>query len=158
MRTTEPAQFLCRFYVKVCFSMLFSVNIILCVLFLRLCCYYYYSVIVREVSVNIYFHMVHPSNKYRLLINLKIQLTHICQILPVPHADYVDGFIKAYYLPESGLEQWISNHSVSLNVFTFHTTRIWLMEYTAKQMIYLLGVATHVSKKAKTRIINALND
>uniref|UniRef100_A0A1I7WYB3 DUF2451 domain-containing protein n=1 Tax=Heterorhabditis bacteriophora TaxID=37862 RepID=A0A1I7WYB3_HETBA len=103
------------------------------------------------------------STEGRALMQLDFQhllfkLTHICQILPVPHADYVDGFIKAYYLPESGLEQWISNHSVSLNVFTFHTTRIWLMEYTAKQMIYLLGVATHVSKKAKTRIINALND
>ncbi|KIH50313.1 hypothetical protein ANCDUO_19609, partial [Ancylostoma duodenale] len=33
-----------------------------------------------------------------------------------------------------------------------------LKEYTAKQMISLLGVATHVSKKARTRIINALND
>ncbi|CAJ0600446.1 unnamed protein product [Cylicocyclus nassatus] len=74
--------------------------------------------------------------------HLLLKLEPLCNLHPVPHTAFVDGYIKAFYLPENGLEEWITKHS----------------EYTAKQMISLLGVATHVSKKARTRIINALND
>ncbi|KHJ74986.1 hypothetical protein OESDEN_25398 [Oesophagostomum dentatum] len=74
--------------------------------------------------------------------HLLSKLEAVCNLHPVPHAAFVEDYIKAFYLPENGLEEWISKHS----------------EYTAKQMISLLGVATHVSKKARTRIINALND
>ncbi|PIO65569.1 hypothetical protein TELCIR_12751 [Teladorsagia circumcincta] len=74
--------------------------------------------------------------------HLLLKLEPICGLRPVPHAAFVEGYIKAFYLPENGLEEWISKHT----------------EYTAKQMISLLSVATHVSKKARTRIINALND
>ncbi|VDL81783.1 unnamed protein product, partial [Nippostrongylus brasiliensis] len=74
--------------------------------------------------------------------HLLLKLGPICGLRPVPHCAFVEGYIKAFYLPENGLEEWIGKHT----------------EYTAKQMISLLGVATHVSKKARTRIINALND
>ncbi|KAK6015832.1 hypothetical protein OSTOST_18693 [Ostertagia ostertagi] len=74
--------------------------------------------------------------------HLLLKLEPICGLRPVPHTAFVEGYIKAFYLPENGLEEWISKHT----------------EYTAKQMISLLSVATHVSKKARTRIINALND
>ncbi|VDO59071.1 unnamed protein product [Haemonchus placei] len=74
--------------------------------------------------------------------HLILKLEQICNLHPVPHTAFVEGYIKAFYLPENGLEEWISKHT----------------EYTAKQMISLLSVATHVSKKARTRIINALND
>ncbi|CAI4230542.1 unnamed protein product [Auanema sp. JU1783] len=74
--------------------------------------------------------------------HLLIKLELVSYIKPIPHTEYVDGYIKAFYLPESGLEQWISQHK----------------EYTSKQIISLLGVTSHVSKKAKSRIITALNE
>ncbi|MFH4983574.1 hypothetical protein AB6A40_010283, partial [Gnathostoma spinigerum] len=61
---------------------------------------------------------------------------------PVPHTAFVENYIKAYYLPESSLEQWIQQHG----------------EYTANQIITLLNVATHVSRKARARIISALDE
>lgn len=32
---------------------------------------------------------------------------------PVPHREYVENYVKAYYLPEAELEKWIKEHSVS---------------------------------------------
>lgn len=32
---------------------------------------------------------------------------------PVPHREYVENYIKAYYLPEFELEKWIKEHNVS---------------------------------------------
>ncbi|KAJ1373913.1 hypothetical protein KIN20_036458 [Parelaphostrongylus tenuis] len=69
--------------------------------------------------------------------HLLLKLEPICGLHPIPHCSFVEGYIKAFYLPENGLEEWIHKHS----------------EYTSKQMISLLGVATHVSRKARTRII-----
>ncbi|CAI5446239.1 unnamed protein product [Caenorhabditis angaria] len=74
--------------------------------------------------------------------NILMKLENICGQKPVPHANFVDGYIKAYYLPENGLEQWIKNHS----------------EYSSKQITSLLGAAAHVSKKAKIRILDALKE
>ncbi|CAD6190376.1 unnamed protein product [Caenorhabditis auriculariae] len=73
--------------------------------------------------------------------NILIKLEPISGMRPVPHAAFVDSYIKAYYLPESGLEQWIASHS----------------EYSPKQLVSLLGAAAHVSKKARVRILSALN-
>ncbi|VDM63787.1 unnamed protein product [Angiostrongylus costaricensis] len=77
-----------------------------------------------------------------LLSKQFLQLEPICGLHPIPHCAFVEGYIKAFYLSENGLEEWIHKHS----------------EYTSKQMISLLSVATHVSRKARTRIINALSD
>ncbi|EGT34777.1 hypothetical protein CAEBREN_16532 [Caenorhabditis brenneri] len=74
--------------------------------------------------------------------NILMKLERLCGIKPVPHANFVDGYIKAYYLPENGLEQWIRSHS----------------EYSSKQLSSLLGAAAHVSKKARLRILDALKD
>lgn len=38
---------------------------------------------------------------------------HISKIRPMPHKDYVEWYIKAYYLPESAIEQFIKDHQVS---------------------------------------------
>ncbi len=32
-------------------------------------------------------------------------------VRPLPHKAFVENYIKAYYLPESSLEQWISTHT-----------------------------------------------
>lgn len=87
------------------------------------------------------------STEGRALMQLDFQmilmkLEPLCGIKPVPHASFVDGYIKAYYLPENGLEQWIKTHS----------------EYSSKQLSSLLGAAAHVSKKARLRILDALKD
>ncbi|EFO86631.1 hypothetical protein CRE_04631 [Caenorhabditis remanei] len=74
--------------------------------------------------------------------NILLKLEPLCGIKPIPHANFVDSYIKAYYLPENGLEQWIKTHS----------------EYSSKQLSSLLGAAAHVSKKARLRILDALKD
>lgn len=87
------------------------------------------------------------TSEGRALMQLDLQqlvgkLEQIVDFRPIPHKAFVENYIKAYYLPEGSLEQWIQQHS----------------EYTANQMITLLNVATHVSKKARTRLINALDE
>ncbi|KAK0417574.1 hypothetical protein QR680_013088 [Steinernema hermaphroditum] len=87
------------------------------------------------------------SNEGRALMQLDLQqlvmkMETMVDLRPIPYRAYVENYIKAYYLPESSLEQWIAQHK----------------EYTGSQMIALLNVATHVSKKARTRIISALDD
>ena len=38
---------------------------------------------------------------------------------PVPDREYVENYIKAFYLSESILEQWLSEHQVGLLVEIF---------------------------------------
>ncbi|KAL4002076.1 hypothetical protein ACH3XW_1980 [Acanthocheilonema viteae] len=87
------------------------------------------------------------SNEGRALMQLDFQqliakLEQLVDFMPIPHKAYVENYIKAYYLPESSMESWILQHR----------------EYTTNQIITLLNVATHISKKARTRIINALEE
>jgi len=37
----------------------------------------------------------------------------ISSLRPVPHKDYVENYVKAYYLPENELEKWIRSHNVN---------------------------------------------
>ncbi|VDK71144.1 unnamed protein product [Litomosoides sigmodontis] len=87
------------------------------------------------------------SNEGRALMQLDFQqliakLEQLVDFMPIPHKAYVENYIKAYYLPESSMESWILQHR----------------EYTTNQIVTLLNVATHISKKARTRIINALEE
>ncbi|CAJ0941523.1 unnamed protein product, partial [Mesorhabditis belari] len=86
------------------------------------------------------------SSEGRALMQLDFQhllgkLEAISSIRPFPHTAFVDAYIKAYYLPEASLEQWVVQHS----------------EYSPRQLISLLNTASHVSKKARQRIVNALD-
>lgn len=36
----------------------------------------------------------------------------ISGLRPVPHKDYVENYVKAYYLPGPELEKWIKDHDV----------------------------------------------
>ncbi|VDK42415.1 unnamed protein product [Anisakis simplex] len=83
------------------------------------------------------------------LLQLISKLEQIIELRPIPHKSFVENYIKAYYLPEGSLEQWIQQHSVGYQIH---------FEYTANQMITLLNVATHVSKKARARLISALDE
>lgn len=87
------------------------------------------------------------SSEGRALMQLDLQqmsskIEQLTDLRPIPHKAYVENYIKAYYLPESSLEQWILQHS----------------EYSAHQMVSLLNVASHVSKRARMRIIGLLTE
>lgn len=58
------------------------------------------------------------SNEGRALMQLDFQqlivkLEKLCDVRPIPDKDYVEAYIKAYYLPDSSIEKWISDHPVS---------------------------------------------
>ncbi|KAK6054314.1 hypothetical protein COOONC_08180 [Cooperia oncophora] len=43
--------------------------------------------------------------------HLLLKLSNLRCGRPVPHTAFVEGYIKAFYLPENGLEEWISKHT-----------------------------------------------
>lgn len=43
---------------------------------------------------------------------LKSKFEMITGLRPMPHREYVESYIKAYYLPENRLEKWIKEHKV----------------------------------------------
>jgi hypothetical protein len=59
------------------------------------------------------------TNEGRALMQLDFQqlivkLEKLCDLRPIPEKDYVEAYIKAYYLPDSSLEKWIKDHPVIL--------------------------------------------
>lgn len=61
------------------------------------------------------------SNEGRALMQLDFQqfvvkLEEIFDIRPIPDKDYVETYIKAYYLPDSSIEKWVKEHSVFLKI------------------------------------------
>lgn len=50
---------------------------------------------------------------------------------PIPDREYVEGYIKAYYLPESQLEGWLPEHRV---VRSKHTVNVEYMLTMACEM------------------------
>lgn len=51
----------------------------------------------------------------------------ISGLRPVPHREYVENYVKAYYLPEYELENWIREHKV--NSFYHLIKRYYLKKY-----------------------------
>lgn len=43
---------------------------------------------------------------------LKSKFETLTSLRPMPHREYVELYIKAYYLPENSLEEWIREHKV----------------------------------------------
>lgn len=70
------------------------------------------------------------------------KLEKITTLRPLPDRDFVDAYIKAYYLPESALELWIEQHR----------------EYSNRQKIGLLNAVVHVSKRTRQRLIAQLEE
>ena len=57
------------------------------------------------------------SNEGRALMQLDFQqlvikLEKMCNIRPIPDKDYVEAYIKAFYMPDSSIEKWIKEHPV----------------------------------------------
>uniref|UniRef100_T1J3I3 Vacuolar protein sorting-associated protein 54 n=1 Tax=Strigamia maritima TaxID=126957 RepID=T1J3I3_STRMM len=83
------------------------------------------------------------SNEGRALMQLDFQqflnkLEKITELRPIPDKDYVEVYMKAYYLPEESLEEWIKNHK----------------EYSNRQIIALLNCLSHINKKLDREYYN----
>uniref|UniRef100_A0AAZ3PU93 Syndetin n=1 Tax=Oncorhynchus tshawytscha TaxID=74940 RepID=A0AAZ3PU93_ONCTS len=89
------------------------------------------------------------SNEGRALMQLDFQqflmkLEKLTDMRPIPDKDFVETYIKAYYLTENDMEQFIKNHR----------------EYSMKQLANLVNVClgSHINKKARQKLLAAIDD
>lgn len=80
-------------------------------------------------------------------LDFKVFLTALekfTDIRPIPHLQFMDTYIKAYYLTEDEAENWIKEHR----------------EYNAKQLmsVILTGVGNRAQKKSRQRFIQVIED
>lgn len=72
--------------------------------------------------------------------------------------EYVESYVKAYYMPEGIMEEWIQSHSVrvkihsDLNRISINFKYYKFQEYSAKQLISLINCAWQGNKKSKQRL------
>jgi hypothetical protein len=45
----------------------------------------------------------------------------ISSLRPIPHREFVEAYVKAFYTPDKELEIWIREHS-NVRIFIFHFT------------------------------------
>lgn len=43
---------------------------------------------------------------------LMLTLEKLSGLKPIPRREFVESYVKAYYLPESALQNWITEHTV----------------------------------------------
>ncbi|KAF8795632.1 Syndetin like protein [Argiope bruennichi] len=87
------------------------------------------------------------TNGGRALMQLDYQqfvskLEKLTELQPLPGKELVESYIKAYYMLEQNLEQWIRSHK----------------EYTNKQLIGLVSCITQLNKKGRQRLINLIEE
>ncbi|XP_076113826.1 syndetin-like isoform X4 [Mytilus galloprovincialis] len=87
------------------------------------------------------------SNEGRAFMQLDFQqllsnLEKMIDLRPIPEKEFVEGYIKAYYLPESQFDSWLLDHK----------------EYSPKQLIALINSVDHLNKKARQRLITVIED
>lgn len=60
---------------------------------------------------------------------LKSKFEALTSLRPMPHREYVELYIKAYYLPENSLEEWIREHKVFKYIYflIYLTVMIFLL-------------------------------
>lgn len=100
--------------------------------------------IIMKMLVDGYSQAKKCTNEGRALMQLDFQqlivkLEKLYDIRPIPDKDYVETYIKAYYLPEQSLEKWIKEHN----------------EYSSKQIIALINVMSQITRKTRTNLINS---
>ncbi|XP_030747477.1 syndetin [Sitophilus oryzae] len=66
----------------------------------------------------------------------------ISSLRPVPHKEYVENYVKAYYLPDSELEIWVREHK----------------EYSAKHLYGLVSCACQNNKKSRQRLLQVVEE
>ncbi|XP_072455402.1 syndetin isoform X2 [Notamacropus eugenii] len=89
------------------------------------------------------------SNEGRALMQLDFQqflmkLEKLTDVRPIPDKEFVETYIKAYYLTENDMERWIKEHR----------------EYSSKQLTNLVNVClgSHINKKARQKLLAAIDD
>ncbi|CAG5128982.1 unnamed protein product [Candidula unifasciata] len=87
------------------------------------------------------------SNEGRALMQLDFQqfltkVDQIAEIRPIPEREYVEAYIKAYYLPEHELESWVHDHK----------------EYSNKQLLALVSSVGHLGRKSRQKLISMVEE
>lgn len=86
------------------------------------------------------------TNEGRALMQLDYQhfltkIKNFTTVRPIPERELVDEYIKAFYLTEPALEQWIKCRK----------------EYTTKQLVSLISCVTPDNKKGRNKLIAAID-
>ncbi|CAG9862024.1 unnamed protein product [Phyllotreta striolata] len=66
----------------------------------------------------------------------------ISSLKPVPHKEYVENYVKAYYLPDNELEIWIKEHT----------------EYSSKHLFGLVSCACQSNKKTRQKLLQIIEE
>jgi len=87
------------------------------------------------------------SNEGRALMQLDyrqfaMKLEAICGIKPLPHQELVTHYVKAFYIPEAELENWVKYHT----------------EYSPKQLIALVSSVAYSNNKTKQKLNSLINE
>lgn len=87
------------------------------------------------------------TNEGRALMQLDFQqflikLEKLTDLRPIPGREFVETYVKAYYLPETQLESWIADHK----------------EYSSRQLMGLVQCIGHISKKMRQKLITTIED
>lgn len=69
---------------------------------------------------------------------LQSKFEKISGLRPMPHREYVEFYVKAYYFPEIELEIWIRAHSVS--IFIFSNINLKLNRYFLRIIRYFFPI------------------
>jgi len=103
----------------------------------------------NQVFVEGFSNVKRCSNEGRALMLLDFQqylikIEKLTNVKPAPGRDFVENYIKAFYLSESELETWLKDHS----------------EYTSKQLNNLVncGIGSHIGKKMKQKLTGLLDE
>ncbi|XP_011169062.2 syndetin [Solenopsis invicta] len=73
---------------------------------------------------------------------LKSKFEKVTSLRPMPHREYVELYIKAYYLPENSFEEWIKEHK----------------EYSVKHLVGLISATCQNNKKTRQRLIAVVEE
>ena len=99
--------------------------------------------LVMKILVDGYSSVKKCSNEGRALMQLDFQqlvvkLEQMCgaELRPLPNKEFVEAYIKAYYLPDSSIEKWIKDHP----------------DYQQKHIAGLLSSMAQVTKKTRLNI------
>jgi len=65
-----------------------------------------------------------------------MKMERIAEVKPLPYQDFVANYVKAFYIPESELEQWVKQHP----------------EYTSKQLVCLINSVAYSNNKTKQKL------
>jgi len=87
------------------------------------------------------------TNEGRALMQLDyrqfvIKLEKLSGLKPLPYQQFVSNYIKAYYIPENELGQWVEEHQ----------------EYSASQLRALVAATAYNNNKTKQKLNSLIND